>query len=161
MDKITDHRFDEAAVNSQDAFVTTSSGTKRRSQTTQGFSLCIKWHNGNTTWVALKDLKEDYPIQLAEYTVSVKISMDPAFFWWVPHILQKRNSILAKVKSKYWLKTHKCGIKVPNNMKQAIEFDHENGNTLWWDAVCQEMNNFLPAFDSWEKPEGDISSGYQ
>ena len=31
MDKITDHRFDEATVKRQDAFVTTSSGTKRRS----------------------------------------------------------------------------------------------------------------------------------
>ena len=30
MDKITDYRFDEAAVKSQDAFVTTSSGIKRR-----------------------------------------------------------------------------------------------------------------------------------
>ena len=43
MDKITDHRFGEAAVKSQDAFVTTSSGTKRRRQTTKGVSLCIKY----------------------------------------------------------------------------------------------------------------------
>ena len=42
MDNITEHWFDEVAVSSQDAFVTTSSGTKRRRQTTQVFSLCIK-----------------------------------------------------------------------------------------------------------------------
>ena len=30
MDKIIDHKFDEAALKSQDAFVTTSSGTKSR-----------------------------------------------------------------------------------------------------------------------------------
>ena len=42
MNKITDHWFDEAAVKSQDAFVTTSYGTKRRRQKTQGFSLYIK-----------------------------------------------------------------------------------------------------------------------
>ena len=49
MGYITDHRFDEAAVKIQDAFVTNSSGTKRRRQTIKGVSLCIKWHDENTT----------------------------------------------------------------------------------------------------------------
>ena len=66
MDKITDYWFDETAVKSQDAFVTTSSGTERRSQTTQGVSMCIKWHDGNTTWVSLNDSKEAYHFQLAD-----------------------------------------------------------------------------------------------
>ena len=56
MDGITDHRFDEAAVKSQDAFVTTSSGTKHRRQMTQEFSVSIKWCDGNTAWVSLKDM---------------------------------------------------------------------------------------------------------
>ena len=46
-------------------------------------------------------------------------------------------------------------------MKQAIEFDSENGNKLWWDAVCQETNNVCPEFEPWEKPQGDIPPGYQ
>ena len=70
-----------------------------------------------------------------------KISMELSFAWWVPHTLKKRNFIIAKVKSENCLKTHKFGIKFPNNMKQAIDFDHENGNTLLWDTVCQEMKN--------------------
>ena len=45
MDKITDHRFDKADVKSQYAFVTTSSGTKRRRHTTQGVIICIKWRD--------------------------------------------------------------------------------------------------------------------
>ena len=57
MDKISDHRFNEVAVKSQDTFVTTSSCTKQRRQTTQEFSMCIKWRDGNTTWLVLKDLK--------------------------------------------------------------------------------------------------------
>ena len=39
MEKITDHQFDEADVNNQYAFVTTSSSTKLRRQTTKGVSL--------------------------------------------------------------------------------------------------------------------------
>ena len=46
-------------------------------------------------------------------------------------------------------------------MKQSIDFDHENGNTLWWDAVCQDMKNVHPEFEPWGKPEGDIPPGYQ
>ena len=57
MDKINYHWFDDAALKSQYAFVTTSYGTKIRRQTTQGVSLCIKCRNRNTTWVALKGIK--------------------------------------------------------------------------------------------------------
>ena len=91
MDKISDHRFNEVAVKSQDTFVTTSSCTKQRRQTTQEFSMCIKWRDGNTNCVVLKELKEAYPTQLVDYSVSDKISMEPAFAWWVPHNLKNRN----------------------------------------------------------------------
>ena len=85
----------------------------------------------------------------------------PAFDWWVPHNLKKSNHIIMKVKSKYWLKTHKFGIKVPNNIKQSILHNNEKGNMLWWDAMCQDMKNVCPEFDTWEKTEGNIPSGYQ
>ena len=62
-DKITDNRFDEAAVKSQDAFVTTSYGIKCRRQTTQGVILCLKWRDGNATWLVLKYIKEAYPVK--------------------------------------------------------------------------------------------------
>ena len=66
MDEKIDHRFNETAVNNQDAFVNTSSGTKRRRQMNQGVSLCIKLLVGNTTCGALKDTKEAYPVQITE-----------------------------------------------------------------------------------------------
>ena len=71
----------------------------------------------------LEEHQKVLPIQLAEYAAAAKISMEPAFAWWLPCTWKKRNRIIAKVKSKYWLKTHKFGIKVPNNMKQAIDFN--------------------------------------
>ena len=103
MDEITDHRFDEAVVKSQDAFVTITSGTKRTRQTTQRGSICIKWRDRNTLWVALKETKEAYPAQLADYAVAAKFSTEPTFALWVPHNLKMRNRIIEKVKSKYWL----------------------------------------------------------
>ena len=93
--------------------------------------------------------------------MEAKNSMEPVFAWSVPHTLKKRNQTIAKVKAKYWLKTHKFRIKVPKSMKQAIESNRENVNKLWWDAVCKDMKSVCPAFEPWEKPEGDIPPGYQ
>ena len=91
-------------------------------------------------------MKESYPVQTCEYSILVHIHEEPAFAWWTPYVIKKRNRIIAKVKSKYWLKTHKFGIKVPKSVEQAVQFDKENGNTLWWDAICQEMKNVRIAF---------------
>ena len=109
----------------------------------------------------LEGYKRDLPAQLADNDTAAKISMDPAFTLWVPHTLKKRNRIISKVKFKYLLKTHKFKINFSNNMKQEITFDHENGNKLWWYAVCQDMKNVRPSFETWEKPESGIPPGYQ
>ena len=57
-------------------------------------------------------MKESYLVQVAKYDCQHKLSDKPAFAWWVPHVLKKRESIIAKVKSKYWLRTYKLGIRV-------------------------------------------------
>jgi len=66
-----------------------------------------------TSWIALKDIKDSFPVQLAEDSVRARISQEPAFAWWVLFVLKKRNRTIAKVKSKYWVHTHKFGIRVP------------------------------------------------
>ena len=51
----------------------------------------------------LKDIKSSYPVQMAEYAVHRHISGNPAFAWWIRHVLAKRNCIIGKLKSKYWV----------------------------------------------------------
>ena len=99
--------------------------------------MLIRQKDGLTTWVPLKDMKESYPVQISEYAVLTQIQEEPEFVWWVPHVLRKRNRIVAKVKSKYWIRTHKFGLKVPKYVKEEIVIDRENGDTLWWDAICK------------------------
>ena len=106
-------------------------------------------------------MKESYPVQTCEYSILVHIHDEPAFAWWTPYVIKKRNHIIAKVKSKYWVKTHKFGIKVPKSVEQAVQFDKENGNTLWWNAICQEMKNVRNAFEIFEGEVKDIPIGYQ
>ena len=119
MDDIIGHRSNEHAVKQQDAFIVTKMGTKRRKETTKGWELLIRWKDGGTDWVALKDIKESYPVQVAEYAVLACISEEPAFAWWAPSVLKKRNRIMAKTKSKYWPQTHKFGIEIPKSVTPA------------------------------------------
>ena len=160
-DEIIDHRRNGNEVKMEDAFVTTKTGTRRRRETTVGWDILIQWKDGSSTWTALKDVKNAYPVQLAEYAVASNIANEPAFAWWVPFTLRKRERILAKVKSKYWVRTHKFGIKIPKTVHEAKAIDQENGNTFWWDAICQELKNVRPAFEVWHKTIGELPIGYQ
>ena len=47
---------------------------KRRRETTKGWEVCIQCKDGSSTWNKIKDVKESYSIQLAEYAVQNKIS---------------------------------------------------------------------------------------
>jgi hypothetical protein len=52
-------------------------------------------------WVVLKDMNEACSVQTSEYAVRSRLAEEPAFAWWVPHTLKKRNRIIAKIKSNY------------------------------------------------------------
>jgi hypothetical protein len=160
-EEIIDHRTNGTEVKQQDALLTTCNGKKRRRETTKGWEILIHWKDGSTTWVSMKDIKGSYPVQLAEYATQRRIAGEPASVWWIRHVLQKRNRIIAKLKTKYWVRTHKFGVKIPKTVKEAKLFNKENGNTLWWDAICKEMKNIRPAFEVWDKDVSELPPGYQ
>ena len=37
-------------------------------------------------------------------------------------------------------KKYKFGVQVPSSVRQALQLDKENGNTLWADAIQKEMD---------------------
>jgi hypothetical protein len=150
MEAIVDHKFDEDAVKRADGFVVVN-GRKHRKKCTKGVQLCIQWKDGSTSWERLADVKESNPIEVAEYSVARGINDEPAFAWWVDFTLKKRARIIAAVKKRVIKKTHKFGIRVPNNVNEAHALDKENGNTLWGDAIAKEMTNVRVAFDIKEK----------
>ncbi len=45
------------------------------------------------SWIPLKDAKEVYPLELAEYIQSRDLQSEPAFAWCVPHVLKKKRNI--------------------------------------------------------------------
>ena len=160
-DEIIDIRTDGTQIQKDDAFIHMSNGNKRRRETTKGWEVCIQWKDGSSTWNQVKDVKESYPVQLAEYAVQNKIGNEPAFAWWIKYVLKKRDRIISKTASKYWQKTHKYGVRIPKTVKDAIAIDKENGDTRWWEAILQEMANVRPAFELFEGSKEDLPIGYQ
>jgi hypothetical protein len=120
-EEIVDHRTNGKQILQQDAFIVNRSGTRRRRETTVGWEVLVRWKDGSTTWITMKDVKESFPVQLAEYAVQARIAEEPAFAWWVPYtLLRNRNRIIAKVKSKCWIRSHKFGIKYPRMLLRLM-----------------------------------------
>ena len=92
-------------------------------------------------------MKEVNPVEMAEYAWARGISSEPAFAWWVPYTLRKREVIVAAVKNRIRKTTHKHGIKIPRDVEHAHEIDSRNGNTMWRDALKKEMYNVRVAFE--------------
>ena len=75
--------------------------------------------------------------------------------------MKKRNRIIAKLKSKYLIRTHKFGIRVPKSVQEAKIIDKQNGDTLCWDSICKEMANMRVAFEEFEGDKSQLPPGYQ
>ena len=152
-DSILDFRTDDSAVTHKDKYVTTKRGQHRLRKTTVGWKLLVLWKNGTQQWIPLKDMKESHPVDVAEFAVATGIDTEPAFCWWVPYTLRKRDAILAAVRLRARKRTHKYGIELPYTAEEALELDKKNGNDFWEKAIAKEMRNNAIAFQILESDE--------
>ena len=94
LQEFVDHRYNGTEVKEQDAFIKTCSETKSCRETKKGVEVLVQWKDRSTTCVTLKDMKNSYSVQMAEYVVQCRITGDPAFAWWIGHVLEKRTASL-------------------------------------------------------------------
>jgi hypothetical protein len=104
---------------------------KKVRKTTKSWNLCVECKDGTTYWERLTDIKESNPVEFVEYAAVKSLHDTPEFMWWAPHILKKRNIIIAAVTKRYHKRTHKLLIEVPKNWFDCVRLDKENDNTLW------------------------------
>ena len=140
------HKKEAMAVDQSDQWFVTKRGTRKMRETTDGWQFHIKWKDGTKTWVPLKLLKKFNPVETTEYASARKLVEEPAFAWWVPYTLHKRDMIIAGVNLRVRKATHKYGIEIPNSVTDAARIDKKNGNTFWMDAIKKEMINVGVAF---------------
>ena len=92
------------------------------------------------SWSKLKDLKESSLIEITEYAVANRIVEEPAFKWWGPHTICKRNRVISKVKSRYWQTTHKFGIRLPKTTEEALQIDKIAETGFWRKAINKDIS---------------------
>ena len=153
LESIIDHRKNEEAINKKDQYFTTRSGQRRLRRTTKGWELCVLWKSGMEQWMPLKDLKASNPIEVADYAAANDLIEEPAFKWWVPYTLRRRDQIVSKVISRVKKRTHKYGVRIPRTVEEAYQLDKINGNNLWKEAIEKEMRNVFIAFELLEDNE--------
>jgi hypothetical protein len=111
------------------------------------FFVSQPWHDNSKQWLSLSILKESNPVEVAEYVKARGIDKEPAFAWWVPYTLRKRDVIIAAVKARARKTTHKYGLEIPQNVNHAHSIDKKNGNNFWALALQKEMRNVGIAFE--------------
>lgn len=151
MDCIVDCAKDGNAVQKGDEYVVTKRGRHRLRKTTAGWKFLVQWKGGNQQWMPLQILKESNPVEVAEFVKSRSLDDEPAFKWWVPYTLKKRDRIVAAVNSRVKKTTHKYGVEIPHSVEHAKTLDEANGDTMWQDAIKKEMFNVGIAFELLEE----------
>ena len=162
LNEITDHRCDDSKVIPlTNSFTKSNNNVLSRKHTTEGWYLLVSWKDGSSNWVSLKDLKESYPVEIAEYAKIKGIATEPAFTWGVNYEIREKSAIISKIKSLYWQTTHRYDVRLPKTTAEALRIDYENGDTLWWDAICKEMANVRVAFEEFSEPLSNMKPGFK
>ena len=71
----------------------------------------------------LSNLKESHLVQTAEFVTAQGIDHEPAFNWWVKHVLKKRGRIVVKVRkwqARYLRRSYKFVIELPKSEEQTL-----------------------------------------
>jgi len=146
LDELIDWKRTSESIPDEDILQISHNGNIHKRRTTKGWKICVKWKDGSTSWEPLKDLKEAYPLQVAEFAVRHELQDLPAFRWWVKDTLKRRDRIIKAVKSRYIKRTHKYGIPLPKTVQEAYDLDRESGTDYWHKAIIKEMTNNAIAF---------------
>ena len=77
---------------------------------------------------------------MVEYAHQRGIAHEPAFNFWAPHALKKRDAIISLVKNRkpqYLKCTHKFGVEFPKSVADAHDIEKKNKNTVWADGIAK------------------------
>jgi len=92
-------------------------------------------------------VKESHLLQVAQYAINNGLAEEPAFAWWVPQTVRKRDRIIKAMKKRCFRIHQKYGIEIPKNVQAAQVLDTKTGTTFWMDAIRKEMKNCSKTFE--------------
>jgi hypothetical protein len=68
-------------------------------------------------------MKDSDPLQTAEYAVNNKLVEHPAFAWWVPHVMRKKDRIIKSCQDQALPYQPKVWIEIPKTVERAKQID--------------------------------------
>jgi len=75
-------------------------------------------------------VKESHLLQVAQYAINNGLAEEPAFAWWVPHTVKKRDRIIKAMKKRYVRIHQKYGIEIPKTVQKAQALDTKTGGHI-------------------------------
>ena len=69
---IVDHKSNNKSVAQSDRYVVIGVRQLPR-KTTVRWKMCVEWRDGSTSWEKLSDMKEAYPVLVAQYATTQEI----------------------------------------------------------------------------------------
>ena len=68
------HRKNDNVISKDDGFYETKTGVKRKLITTKVWDVQVRWETGETSYISLKDIKENNIIKITEDVISNKLN---------------------------------------------------------------------------------------
>ena len=107
----------------------------------------VHWDDGSATWEPLNEIAKFDPVTVAMY--AHEHGLLNTLGWRFLQQTAKRQRFInvainnAKRRSNPKQIRYKFGVKIPRSYAEALKFDHDNGNTLWQDAVALKLKQIL------------------
>jgi hypothetical protein len=117
------------------------------------YNLLVRWDDGSETYEPLEMFIKDDPITVALYARKHNLLNLPGWKrlkYIASKIVRDKRSLRQTIHCIHISQgkrtsgpIYQFGIQVPKNVKEAYKLDAQNGNTLWEDAMKEEIQSLL------------------
>ena len=121
------------------------------------YNVQVEWETGEITFEPLSIIAADDPVTCAAYAKENDLLALEG--WRRFRSLAKKDKVLAraikqsKIRQVRRYQTYMFGYLIPRNYMEAMQFDSENKNSKWYDAIKLEMESMAEykVFKKWDK----------
>ena len=123
------------------------------------YNVQVEWETGEITFEPRSIIAADDPVTCAAYAKENDLLLLALEGWRRFRSLAKKDKVLAraikqsKIRQVRRSQTYMFGYLIPRNYMEAMQFDSENKNSKWYDAIKLEMESMseYKVFKKWDK----------
>jgi hypothetical protein len=108
----------------------------------------------------MTDVKNSFPVHLANYALLHDLHHEREFQWWIKPTLKHKECFLKSMRARYSKRTHKFGTRAPTSVEETLQIDKDTNTNFWRNAIQKEMTNNKVAFQFLDEDQ-EIPIGYK